>query len=79
VTESELKTLWKMRLKGLKAADALIRASRQAASVDELLQRADRMFLRSANKDGKEEERVREIWFEWRKRAAAAGAATGHP
>jgi hypothetical protein len=77
MSKAELKKLWMLRLKGLVAANALIQASRRDASVDELLGRADRMFLRGASKNGKEEQRVREIWIEWRRRTFAAGPAAG--
>jgi hypothetical protein len=77
----KLRELWTLRLAGLAAADALIAASRRAADVDELLRRADRMFLRGVKRDAKtdeEERRVRGIWVEWRRRAAAAGAVPRH-
>lgn len=76
----ELRRCWQLRIDGMRAVNARVSASRLSSSVDELLLRADRMFIRARKTHGKAkatsktEAAAREVWTRWRARIAAAGA-----
>jgi hypothetical protein len=76
--KAELKALWTLRLRGLAAVNARVAQERTSATTDELLARADRVFMQGGAKRDKEEQRVRAIWIEWRRRATAADLAASH-
>ena len=82
--KAELKALWKQRIDGMRIVNERVNASRRACSADELLSRAERMFIRSkpthgeTKATGQEEADCREVWIKWRARFAAGGSTTSN-